>query len=107
LDLSRRGLGIPGIRIDEHGDARDRRHQLAQDLQPLRRQFDRKKIDARHVTAGPGETSDKTEPDRVLTDQKDDRYGSGRGSGSECSWRATRRYDNGGPTADQISRQRG
>jgi hypothetical protein len=69
--------------------------------------FDRKKIGACHVTAGPGETGDKTEPDRVLTDKKDDRYRCGRGFGCEYTCRAARRYDDGDPTTDQVGRQRG
>jgi hypothetical protein len=44
---------------------------------PLCRQLICKDIDACHVAARPGEASDKTKPDRVLSDDEDDGDGCG------------------------------
>src|SRR5262245_39646322 len=52
--------------IDQDGNASSPRNQLAQKLQSLSHQFTRKKIDARHVAAGPSEARDKANPDGVL-----------------------------------------
>src|SRR5258705_13224529 len=48
-------------------------YQLAQELKPLRRQFARDEIDARHVAVRPGDASDKSVNDRVIADEEDDR----------------------------------
>ena len=58
-------------------------HQLAQQLQPLRRQLDREEVDARRVAARPVEAGDKTELDRVVADDEDDRDRRGRRLGRE------------------------
>jgi hypothetical protein len=60
-------------RIEEHGHARDCGHQHPQELQPLRRQFGCKKIDASRIAAWPGEARDEAEPDRVFGDHEHDR----------------------------------
>jgi hypothetical protein len=44
-----------------------------QQLQLLRHQFGIEKIDARQVAAWPGQTRDKTEPDRVFGNEEEDR----------------------------------
>ena len=59
FNVSQRGLGIRNIgRIDQHGHARGCGHQLAQELQPLRRQLGTEKIDSGQVAARPSEACD-------------------------------------------------
>ena len=58
-----------------------------QQVEPLCRQLNAEKVDPCQVAARPGEAGDKTEPDRVLGDNKGDRdrrgcrLGSGRRGG--------------------------
>ena len=69
--VSQCGFGIGGTcRIDEHGHASGRGHQLTQQFQPLCRQLGIEKIDSCQVAARPGEARDKTKPDRVFGDAK-------------------------------------
>ena len=68
VDFGIRRIG----RIDEHGNACSRGHQLTQEFQPLCHQFGREKIDARQVAARPGEARDQTEPHRVFAEDEDD-----------------------------------
>ena len=53
------------VRVHEHGDRRRLRHQLVQQLQPLRLQLEAKQADARDVAARPVEAGDKAIADRV------------------------------------------
>ncbi len=57
-----------------------------QKLQPLRHQFAREKIDPCEVAARPGEAGDKTKPDRLIADVKDD--GDRRGCGPRAPKRS-------------------
>ena len=66
-------FGTHGIGwIDEHRQPSRPGHQLAQEFQPLCPQFGADKIDPCQVAARPGETRDKTKPDRVFADDEDD-----------------------------------
>src|SRR5262249_47391765 len=70
--VSQQGLGVCIGRIDEHGDVTGCGYQLAQKFHPFCYQLITKKIDARRVASGPAEVSDKTQPDRIFWDGKDD-----------------------------------
>jgi hypothetical protein len=76
-----------------------------QEPQPLGRYLVDEKIDAGHVAAGPGETSDKTELDRVTADTEDDRDRRCRSFGRERRHVAGR-GDYGDLSANQIGQQR-
>ena len=92
--MSRSVLSVAGIgRIDQHGNPNGLGHQLVQKRQPLGSQLIREKIDARQVSARPGEAGDKTELDRVFADAEDDRdrrgrsFGRKRSIGCRLAWR--------------------
>jgi hypothetical protein len=63
-------------------------------------------IYAGRVAARPGEASDKTKLDRIITDAEDYRDRCARSFGCDRSGRAAGRVDNGHATADQVSHQR-
>ncbi len=79
-------------------------HQLTQQLQPLRRQLNREKIDTCQVAAGLGEARNKTELDRVFADDEDD---GDRGGRRLCRKRrrSASRGDHGKRPANQFGRQ--
>ena len=52
-----------------------------QQPQPLGQSFSGEKIDAGRIAAGPGETGDQTQLDRVFDDAEDDRDRRGRSFG--------------------------
>ena len=67
FQISQGGSRTCGIGwIEEHGQANGFGHQFAQELKPLCRQLSNEDIDACQVAAWPGETRDKSMPDRVL-----------------------------------------
>jgi hypothetical protein len=94
-------------RIDEDGNTNGLGHQVMQKMQPLGRQLRVKLIDAGHIAARPGETGDKTKPNRVFTDAEDDRDRRGFSFGRERTRSIGGRGDRGHSTADQIGHQRG
>jgi len=101
------GLGGPSIgRIDEDGNSNGLGHQVMQEPQPLGRNLRVKKIDAGQVAARPGETGDKTKPNRVFTDTEDNGNRCGRSFGRERTRRVGGRGDHGRSPADQIGHQR-
>src|SRR5262249_55112597 len=104
LRVSHRRLGFGRGWIDQHRDTSRSRHQLEQEFQPLCRQLDGEKIDARHVTARPREAGDKTELDRVITDIEDDRSRRGRRFGRARRIGPTNRNDDRDLLANQIAR---
>jgi hypothetical protein len=61
------------------------------------------KIDASRVAARPGKAGDKTKPDRVFADTKDDWYRRARNFRRERSRRAAGSRDHGHTAADQLS----
>src|SRR5262245_57686568 len=68
------GFGVRNTgRIDEDSDTRGPGYQLVQQFQLLRNQCGIEKIDAGQVAARPGQTRDKTEPDRVFGNDEEDR----------------------------------
>ena len=59
--VSHNGLGDPCVvRFNQQGNARGPGHQLAQQFQPLCRQFASQPIDPSQIAAGAGEACDKT-----------------------------------------------
>jgi hypothetical protein len=99
-------LRIGSIRgIDEHGHTRGSGYQLAQELQPLRRQLNREKIDPSQVAARPSEAGDKTEFDRVVAN---DEYDGNRRScrlGRQHDGATSGRDDHGDAPVHQIGGQ--
>ena len=64
-----------------------------QEFEPFCRQLSRDKIDTCQVAAWPSETGHKTEPDRVIADDEDNRDGRSGGLGRECHNRPFRGGD--------------
>jgi hypothetical protein len=93
------------VRIDEHGHPRRTGHKLTQQLQPLRRQLGREKIDPRQVAARPGEARNKTKPDRVFGDDEDDGDRRGCRLGRACPGLGARHGNHVHLPADQIGCQ--
>src|SRR5260370_39538171 len=85
LQVSRLSLGSRIGRVEEQGDVGSRGYDLVQQLQPLRQQLRIQVGCAREVAAGPGETGDKSELDRVAADREDDRDRRGRGLCRKCN----------------------
>ena len=90
--------------IDEYRHTNRPGHQLAQEFQPLRRQFAGDEIDTRHVAARPGEAGDKPEIDRVIADDEDDRDRCGCRLGSQRRMFSAR-ADDSDLSAHQIGRE--
>ena len=87
FEVPQRGLrGFCVCWINENGHTSSSGDELTQELQSLRRQLTADKVDARRVAARPGETRDKTKPDRVFGEDEDN--GDRRGC---CSGRKRRR----------------
>src|SRR5262249_62197703 len=76
------------------------------EFQPFCYQLITEKIDARRVAARPSEAGDKTQPDRVFRDGKDDRDRRGSGLGRQRRVGTSGRGDNGDLSANQFSYQR-
>src|SRR5262245_19126854 len=106
VHVSQYGLGVRVRRIDEHGDVTSCGYELAQEFQPFCYQLIAEKIDARRVAAGTGEASDKTEPDRVFRNGKDDRDRRGSGLGRQRRVGTSGCDDHGDLPANQFSYQR-
>jgi hypothetical protein len=70
-----------------------------------RRQLSIEKIDPGRVAARPGEAGDKTKPDRVIADTKDDRDRRGCSFGRQCGQIASR-GDHGHLSANQVGHLR-
>src|SRR5262249_56694234 len=104
--ISKCSIGSRVGRIDQHGNANRLGHQLVQKCQPLRSQLSHEKIDARQISARPGEAVDKTELDRVFADTKDYRDRCGRSLGGKRSSVAGGRRRYGGTTEPQGSPER-
>src|SRR5262249_4047230 len=101
------GLGVGRIsRIDEYGHTSRCGHQLAQELEPFRRKLSREKINTCQVAARPGETGDKAEPDRVITDGENDGDRRACRLGGECGRRAFGRNNHGDLPANEFAGQR-
>jgi hypothetical protein len=103
--LSQRRLGRGNGRVHEHGQLHRSRHQPAKQFEPLRRQLGRQEIDAGQIAAGPGETGDKTEPDRILRDSEDDGDGRGCRFCRHCN-DVSETGEHGDPSANQLGCQR-
>ena len=104
--VSQHGLGSGTSRIDEHGYSSGGGHQLTQEFQPLRRQVNRKKIDACQVSARPSEAGDKAAFDRIGTGQEDDGNRRGYRLGGGRRYSCAGRGDNGDLFTNQFGRQR-
>ena len=65
-----------------------------------------RKIDARQVSARPGEAGDQTEVDRVLREAEDDRNRRGGSFGREGTIAEAGCSDHGHTTADELSHER-
>jgi hypothetical protein len=89
-------------RIGENRNPHGCGQQLAQQTQPLRRQFSREKIDACRVASWPGKVSDKTKLDRVIADAEDDGDRGRCRFGGERSRRGSGRDDHRHSAANQI-----
>ena len=63
--VSRNGLGIRMVGIDQQSDARDGGDELAQQAQSLCRQIRDEEVHAGHIAARPGKARDETEPHRI------------------------------------------
>jgi hypothetical protein len=106
FDVCHQGLGQWKGWIDQHGNTSGRGHHLAQQFQPLCRQFTREKIDACQVAPRSGEAGDETNFDRVIADAEDDGDRGGCRLGSQRRRRAAC-DDHGDPPANQFGRQLG
>src|SRR5262245_6383220 len=105
FQLSQRRLSNPDLgRIDEHGHPSGSGHQLAEELQPLRRQLSREKIDTGRVAAWPCKAADKTQLDRIVAHIEDDGDGRGCRLGPQRR-RGAERGDHLNPSANQVARQ--
>jgi hypothetical protein len=76
------------IGIDEHGEHRRLRGDLAQQLEPLGHQLDIQGDDAGGIAARPVHAGDKAQLHRRVGDQEVDRHGIGRGLCRDCRRRA-------------------
>src|SRR5262245_12314924 len=104
--FSHRNLCIRSIGwIDQYRETSRGGHQFAQEFQPFCRYLTAEKIDARHISARPGETCDQTETDRILGDDEDD------GDCRSCCFRrydrteTASRSDHSDLSANQVGRQ--
>jgi hypothetical protein len=91
--------------IDQHSHTACCGYDLTQEFEPLCHQLSRQEIDAGHVATRPGQTGDKTNPDRVFRDDEGDGDRGGcrlSGEGRACGGRG----DHGDIAANQFSRQR-
>src|SRR5262249_54210174 len=104
--VSQQGLGVCIGRIDENGRVTGCGYQLEQKFHPFCYQLITKKIDARRVASGAAEVSDKTQPDRIFWDGKDDRDRCGSGLGGECRNGTSGRDNHSDLSANQFSYQR-
>src|SRR5262245_9063445 len=90
---------------DAHGHTCRAGHQLTQQLEPLRRQFSREKIDPRQVAARAGKAGDNTKLDRVFSENEDD--GDCRGCRLGRAYgRDSPGCDHSDPSLHQVRRQR-
>src|SRR5262245_42411914 len=88
-------------RIDQHAQQRCLRQQYTQELQTLRGQLGSKKVDTCSVASWLRNARDKTDPDRIFADGKDNRNGvagsfGGQSRGVSC------RHNHGNPAANQL-----
>src|SRR5215468_8775855 len=104
VHVSQYRLGVCVCRIDEHGNATSCGYELAQEFQPFCYQLITEKIDARRVAARSSEAGDKTQPDRVFRDGKDDRDRRGSGLGRQRRVGTSGRGDNGDLPPNQLGR---
>src|SRR6516165_7723697 len=107
FNVSQRRLGSCIGRVDEHGHTNGPGHELMQKLQPLCRQLNYEKIDSCQVAAWPRETGNKTQFDRVLAGDENDRDGRGCCLGRQYRVVAAHRGDHGDLSPHQFRRQPG
>jgi hypothetical protein len=73
LRVYRHRLGFRAVWVEQDGNDRGRRDQLAQQLQPLCSQNGDERAHTRHVAARPVEAGDKAELDWIAASDEDDR----------------------------------
>jgi hypothetical protein len=98
-------LAAGEVGVDEHGEASGCGDKFTQKAQPLCRHLVNKKIRACQITARPGKAGDKTKPDRISRDGKND------GDRGSCRLRHQRRGrpkrgNRGHLPANQVGRLR-
>src|SRR5262245_38780394 len=106
-DIPYGSLGIGSIcRVDEHGHATGRRHQITQEFQPLCHHLTTQKIDACEVATRTGESGNKTKLDRIFGGDENDRDRRRCRLGGPRRRHTSDRRDHRNLPADQVDRQR-
>jgi hypothetical protein len=88
LDVCQFALDSPTASTGEHTDDTSRRHEFAQQFKPLGDERFGELNEPCCISTRPIEACDQTEPNRVTSSRKDNRYGRGRSFGGDRSWRA-------------------
>src|SRR5262249_21614592 len=101
LDVARYDPSDGTGRIDQDAQQRCLRQQYTQELQTLRGQLGNKKVDACSVASWLRNARDKTDPDRIFADGKDNRNGAagsfgGQSRGVSCG------HNHGNLAANQL-----